>query len=306
MPVAVRALLAVLLALGVPIAAGCGDGGDAGGTPRENAFVDPSLEEESGLVNALAVDPENPGALLLTTNKGFFRIRDGEAERVQSTVTAGSGFSQVGTFLYLTTNGETGELLGSGHPDEDGALPEFLGLMRSNDGGENWTVLTRLGQADLHVIRPVEGRLYAYDAVLGAVLVSDDAGGTFEERFTPRGLVLDMVVDPADRESLLISLEEQLYRSPDAGRTWRPVAEADEARLAWAGPGALYRADADGTWLRGDPEGAEWEPVGEVGGDPQEVLAVDEQTFYVALADASIRRTDDAGATWRTVFDAAG
>ena len=91
-----------------------------------------------------------------------------------------SGSSPVGTFLELHAS-ESGALLGSGHPDDAEALPPYLGLMRSEDRGRTWRVVSRLGEADLHQIREAHGRLYAFDAVLGAILVSGDGGRTWTE-----------------------------------------------------------------------------------------------------------------------------
>src|SRR5665809_85454 len=43
-----------------------------------------------------------------------------------------------------------GRFIGSGHPDQRGALPGFLGLIESGDSGRSWRVISRLGTADLH------------------------------------------------------------------------------------------------------------------------------------------------------------
>ena len=51
----------------------------------------------------------------------------------------------------------------SGHPDQR-TLPQYLGYLRSDDGGRNWRVVSRLGDADLHKIVFKHDRLYAWDA----------------------------------------------------------------------------------------------------------------------------------------------
>ncbi len=74
------------------------------------------------------------GTFLLTTNKGFWRIApDGSrVEQVRDAVAvAKGGTSPVGTFLEIADVG-TGDLLGSGHPDDPEALPQYLGIMRSS------------------------------------------------------------------------------------------------------------------------------------------------------------------------------
>ena len=119
---------------------------------------------------------------------------------MRGTITAGSKSSSVGTFLDVKADGP-GHLVGSGHPDDPKALPNFLGLIESDDAGRTWRVISRLGDADLHKIVLAHGRMYAFDAVLGAMLFSGDGGRTFTEQFTPRGLIIDFEVDPRIRSA---------------------------------------------------------------------------------------------------------
>lgn len=291
-----------LLVLGLS-AAGCGGSGadpEAGGK-LSSRLVDPN--KRPPLVNALDIDPAD-GDFLLTTNRGSYRI-DPETKRVSSVrgeVRAGGRRSPVGTFLELDAVGP-GRLLGSGHPDDaDAGLPAYLGFMRSDDAGRTWRVLSRLGEADLHKIVPLHGRLYAFDAVLGAILISSDGGRTFTERFTPPGLVIDFVVDPEDPRYLLAATEDQLYRSEDEATTWRGVAVGEGIRLAWAGTTVL-RADSDGTIQRSTDRGQTFTRVGRVPGEPYKFKSLDAERHYLALSDGTITETRDAGESWETVFD---
>ena len=150
------------------------DGRQAGGRQaRSDRLVD--FSKKPPYVNALDLDPKD-GSLLLTTNKGFWRIdaRSDTVERVKGVAQAGSKSAPVGTFLELKVAGP-GRYVGSGHPDTK-ALPSYLGYMESDDAGKTWKVLSRLGTADLHKIVLLHGKLYAFDAVLGAMLISDDGG----------------------------------------------------------------------------------------------------------------------------------
>jgi photosystem II stability/assembly factor-like uncharacterized protein len=283
-------------------ACGGGDGtpsGDDG--KRSSRLVD--LTKKPPWVNALDIDPAD-GSFLLTTNRGFYRIdpRTKAVTRVRGAVAAARGRSPVGTFLELDVAGP-GRLLGSGHPDDPKAgLPAYLGLMRSDDGGRRWRVVSRLGEADLHKIVQRHRRLYAFDAVLGAMLISFDGGRTFTERFTPRGLVIDFVVDPKDPEYLLAATEEQLHRSEDGGRKWRGVAAGAGIRLAWEGD-TLLRADQNGTIQRSTDRGQTFAAVGKVPGEPYKFKSLDARRHFLALSDGTIVGTDDAGKTWTTTFD---
>ena len=281
-------------------AAGCGAQDGAGGEARSTRLVD--LTKKPPYVNALDIDPGTQD-FLLTTNRGFFRIaRDGSAvTKVSGTISAQGRRSTVGTFLELLATGP-GKLIGSGHPDEPGTLPSFLGFIRSDDGGRSWRVVSRLGDADLHKIVLRHGRMYAFDAVLSALLVSDDGGRTFTENFTPRGLIIDFEVDPADPRRVVASTDEELFRSTDQGKSWRPLDRGSQIRLAWPAPDALYRALKDGAVERSEDGGDTWRAAGRVDGEPYKFKAVGRAELYLALSDGTIVHTTDAAESWNTVF----
>jgi hypothetical protein len=271
-------------------------------TLGSTALVDRS--QKPPLVNGLHVDPTD-GSFLMTTNKGFFRIRaDGRGyRRLRSSVTDSGLRASVGTFLEILPLGR-GALLGSGHPDDrHSRLPQFLGVMRSSDDGRTWKIIARAGMADLHAMRRAGGRLYGFDAVLGGMLVSDDGGRNWEEHAAPRGeLMADFVVDPADSSYILASTETATYRSTDAGRTWRPLGPAQTARLAWPTAGRVVRADNDGTVYESGDRGGSWRRIGDVGSEVWKLEAVDARTLYAAIGDGSIRGSRDGGRTWSVVF----
>ena len=168
-------------------------------------------------------------------------------------------------------------------PDRSGALPPFLGLISSDDGGRNWKSVSRLGEADFHKLVLKHDRLYGFDAVLGAMLISEDGGRRFVERFTPPGLVIDFEVDPEDPDHLLAATDTRLVRSTDGGRHWRPIDAGDGIRLAWPAPDALYRAQRDGTVERSRDGGARWDPSGRC-----------------AVSPTSSRRSGPRSWTWRS------
>jgi hypothetical protein len=294
-----RAALVVVLAL-----TACG-GADpepatAPAKPPSDRLVD--LSKKPPLVNTLDIDPASKD-FLLTTNRGFFRISsDGKrVTPVKGSIQDAGKTATVGTFLELRASGPN-RLLGSGHPDKLGTLPNFLGLIRSDDGGRTWEAVARMADADLHKIILRHDRLYAFDAVLSAMLISPDGGKTFREAFTPRGLIIDFEVDPADPDRIVASTEDEVFRTEDGGESWRPLAPEDAARFAWPDAKALYRATKDGTFSVSTDGGTRWEDVGQVGGEPYEIHAMGPRAAFVALSDGSIIETQDGGATWRDRF----
>jgi photosystem II stability/assembly factor-like uncharacterized protein len=295
---------AALLALAIALAAGCGGSEPAPpaapAKERSPRLVD--FSKKPPFVNTLDIDTQT-GDFLLTTNRGFWRIaKDGsKVTSVKGTLTAGGKSATLGTFLEIRSTGP-GQLLGSGHPDKLGTLPNFLGLLRSTDGGKTWSAVARLGDADLHKIELIHNKLYAFDAVLSAMLISSDGGKTFQEEFTPRGLMIDFEVDPSDPERIVASTDKELFRTEDAGKSWRPLTSADGIRLSWPQPNTLYRADKDGTVRVSSDGGTRWKEVGAVGGEPYELRPTGPKGLLLVLSDGSILETKDGGATWQDRF----
>ena len=294
-----NALAAVAAALAL---AGCGGGSDRSSSPKAaaTAIVDP--QGSVPLVNSLEVEPGS-GRLLVTTNRGFFRVdpRTGAPERIRGVATAKGRSVPVGGFLEVLPLGPK-ELLGSGHPDRSGLLPQFLGVMRSGDGGRTWAVIARLGEADLHRMVLKSGRLYAFDAVLGAVLVSNDGGRTFEEHIAPPEPMVELEIDPGDPRRMLLASERTTFRSDDGGEKWRPLARSPGTRYAWPEPDALYRADGVGM-ISVSADGADsWKPVGRVEGEPARLKALDAGHLYVALKRGAILESRDGAKTWKPVY----
>jgi hypothetical protein len=283
-----------------PVLPGCGGSAERGAKQCSARLVD--FSQKPPYVNALDIDPAT-GDFLMTTNRGFFRIdaRTHAVARVRATVTASSRSAGVGTFLDILSTGP-GKLLGSGHPDAKGQLPPYLGLIASADGGRSWRSVSKLGESDVHKIVALHGRLYAFDAVLGAMLISSDGGRTFVERFTPPGLIIDFAVDPSDADHPLAATDARLVRSTDGGKRWRPIDTGQGIRLAWPAAYALYRAEKDGTVSRSRDGGERWERVGKVPGEPSRFKALGPERLDLALSDGTIAATQDGGRRWKATF----
>ena len=291
-----RQALAVVLAAALG-AAGCGDSEEQSG--RSDRLVD--FSKRPPFVNSLERDGAS-GEFLLTTNRGFFRIdsEDDRVRRVRGTIEAGGDRATVGTFLELNLDPD-GQLVGSGHPDQR-TLPQYLGYLRSDDGGRRWRVVSRLGDADLHKIVFKHDRLYAWDAVLSALIVSEDGGRSFAEHFTPRGLIIDFEVDPEDPAHVLAATDDVLFRSEDEGESWRPLLRSEGSRLAWPEPDRLYLADRNGTVSRSEDGGDSFDEVGRVEGEPYVIDAASGSELYMALSDGTILHSEDGGAGWEEEF----
>ena len=242
-------------------------------------------------VHGLGVDPAD-GVLYAATHFGLWRIPErGQATRVADRYQDTMGFTVVGP----------GTFLGSGHPDfqMDAGLPTRLGLIRSTDAGESWANVSLSGQADFHVLHALHGQIFAWDAGSSRIMVSDDAGRSWQTRSTLE--LRDLVVSPAVPETLLATTANGLTRSDDGGRTWAPVPTAPPLTvLAWATADSLYGVGPDGLLHHSVDRGASWVARGDVGGEP-EALAVtvlgDVESLYVAVSGKGILASTGGGAT---------
>lgn len=277
------ATAAVLLLLG-PVLLACG------GEADEAADPGPVIEDPGPLhVHGLGVNPAD-GALFVATHTGLFRAAPDErrprrvADRYQDTM----GFTVTGPDRFL----------GSGHPDGREDLPPFLGLIRSTDAGRTWEPVSLLGERDFHVLEAARERIYGYGSDFhsgrASLLVSDDGGGSWQQRTPPERLI-SLAIDPRDPDHVVASGGHGTYSSSDAGRGWRPLG-ADPGLLAWTGR-ALCSVASDGDVSCSSDGGGSWKKVGVVGGPP---AAFDSAAgeLYVALHDGTVKRSADDGETW--------
>ena len=300
----VRRLPACALVAAAAGLGGCGEGDGSragGGAPPSIRLVD--VTQPPPLVNALDIDPATR-EFLLTTNRGFFRIAraTGKVRTVRGTASIKTSSAPVGAFLQIAATGP-GRLIGSGHPDRPGELPELLGVMESSDGGRTWRVISRLGESDVHKFVLKHDRVYATDTATGTLLVSRDGGRTFGEQTTPTGVLIgDFEVDPENPRRIVAASDSELFVSVNGGAAWSRLARATGIRLAWPAPDALYRALKDGSVQRSRDGGTSWRTTGRVGGEPARFKAVSREELYLVLSDATIVHTRDGARTWDEAF----
>ena len=302
-----RARLAILLAA---LVAGCG--GDepaetaapATPTPNPTTEAEPTAQAEPGsaanaFIASLAVDPAD-GTLMLGTGLGLFRLDPGakKAERVVGSLETPDGAGELSSNLVVRYSGP-GDLLGSGHPEGDGSLPENLGLIRSGDAGATWEPVSQLGESDFHILQATGDHVVAVRVEETDVLVSTDGGRTFETK-TPPDLPLDVAFDPKDPKRMVVATGQGTFSSGDGGGSWRPRDPVPTDQLAWGRE--LYRTDPGGAVKVTEDGGATWKDRGNVGLTVNE-LAIDEDgTLYASVPGGEVRRSTDGGATWKRLL----
>lgn len=238
-------------------------------------------------VHGLGINPADD-ALFIATHDGLFRSPNGSttAERVGESTQDTMGFTIAGPDRFL----------GSGHPGpgEDG--PPNLGLIESGDAGLNWTGVSLAGEADFHVLRYVDERIYAVNGATGLIMISGDGGETWEER-PPPAPVIDLAVDPGDPQRIVTSTEGGLFVSEDEGASWRPI-DGEIGLVAWAEPAALYLVDAAGQVQLSEDGGGRWSDLGSIGGQPAALVAPADEDLYAALTDGTVMSSSDRGVSW--------
>lgn len=239
-------------------------------------------------IHGLGVNPSD-GALFIATHSGLFRAPAGVSEpsRVADQYQDTMGFSVIGPDRFL----------GSGHPAPNEGGPPNLGLIESTDAGRSWRSVSLAGEADFHVLRFAQGRVYGYNGLTGKLMVSDDRGETWSKR-TPPAAVIDLAVDPDDPARVLASTEAGLAISEDDGETWQPV-DGDIGLLAWHEGGRVVLIDAAGRVATSGDAGGEWRIAGRIGGQPVALLATGPDRFYAALPDGTVKQSLDGGDSWR-------
>jgi photosystem II stability/assembly factor-like uncharacterized protein len=263
-----------------------------GGVLADRDPLAPSVDPGPIHVHGLGINPSD-GALLIATHTGMWRVNANEknAERVGDKLQDTMGFTIVGADRFL----------GSGHPDlrdiRDRRLPPLLGLIESTDAGETWRPISLLGEADFHVLRSFGERIYGYDATNDRLLVSFDAGRSWEKRQRPAPLI-DLAADPGSPKRLVAVGERGLYSSANEGRSWQLVRGDAVGLLAWPTQRSLYLVDGRGQVFVSPNRGREWRALGHIGGQPAALLATDSRHLYVALHDGTIKRSTNGGATW--------
>jgi hypothetical protein len=243
-------------------------------------------------VHGLGVNPSD-GTLFIATHTGMWRVNANErkAERVGDKLQDTMGFTVVGADRFL----------GSGHPDprdiRDGRLPPLLGLIESKDAGSTWRPISLLGEADFHVLRSFGKRIYGYDATNDRLLVSLDAGRSWQKRQRPAPLI-DLAADPGNTERLVAAGEDGLYRSGNEGQTWELVRDDAVGLLTWPRQNSLFLVDGRGQVFVSPNRGRGWRELGQIGGQPAALLGRTAAELYVALHDGTIKRSADGGRTW--------
>jgi hypothetical protein len=279
-----RRLAAAVLSLAIASALfGCGDGAAVSGgqSPPSSDAGDPGMLH----IHGFGIDGDT---LYIATHTGLFVAPKGQskARRLGESRQDIMGFSVV----------EQGRFIGSGHPDATQDLPPNLGLIESRDAGRTWRNISLQGKADFHVLQSAGARIYGFDGTQGRLMVSADAGHSWNQR-TPPAAMFGLAIDPASTDRIVAATERGVFASQNAGESWRPLRNDMAGLLAWPSVGRLFLVDGRGVVQTSADAGKRWRQVGDIGGQPSAFIAHG-RDLYAALSDGTVKRSADGGRSW--------
>ena len=184
---------------------------------------------------------------------------------------------------------------------------EKLGVVKSEDGGKTWRKISNGGaEPEAFVAMTISASnpkvLYG---VADKLMVSRDAGATWEQVGDLPSEVLDLAVAADDPAKLYIATRDGLKVSTDSGKTWSAAHPAQQiATLVRATKdGAVYAfLHTQGLFVK--PKGGDWQKLSD-GFAPRVLfeLAVDPtdpQRMMAAADTGAAVISTDGGKTWRS------
>ncbi|MFH0779279.1 MAG: hypothetical protein V1928_00290 [Parcubacteria group bacterium] len=155
------------------------------------------------------------------------------------------------------------------------------GVFMSPDKMETWqsrsTLLTAGGaaasinNADVYFLRfdPSDSKaIYAGTRADGLFYTYNLGAGWQKATALPAGFVRDLAIDSKSKCTLYAAVDQRIYKSADCGRTWKSVwYNADPAKVAaalavdWYDSSIVYAGIADGTLVKSIDHGASWRVV---------------------------------------------
>lgn len=222
--------------------------------------------------------------ILFGTHEGLFQYKDESNQNLISK----EQFDVMG----LTVSGKI--LFASGHPGKDSKLPQPVGLIKSIDGGKNWTMVSLQGKVDFHLLEISNREIYGGDSSSGDLLYSNDLGVTWTNK--GENSFIDIAPDPRKSGSALAISGGKIFKTIDSFKsTPTQMATSGISAIEWNAKRLI--AASGKTLLISKNRGKSWQRHFEF---KDNIVALTQSTDLIAVAvGSSILTSSDNGKTFR-------
>ncbi len=196
------------------------------------------------------------------------------------------------------------------------AATSHYGILRSEDGGQNWARINQGLKSYTHhqvVVHPQHPEILYAGAWGGGMSKSTDAGNSWQEINTGLGdtAVNAIALDPKDPDRVYVASESGVFRSRTGGKEWEPFNNGlarsyDESFLTLlllqTDPDILYLGSTQGLY-RWDGNLGEWIPFKLEGIEEISKFAYDpnHQLLFAAKSGGDFLKSQDKGKSWSPI-----
>lgn len=281
-----RPLALATAALALVVLTGCAATSAESTDAEPGADGVPVVPADAGHVHGMAVNAAD-GLLYLGTHAGTLVVDGDTISKVGDSTIDLMGFAAAGPDHFYA----------SGHPGPGDDLPNPVGLIESNDGGETWQSLSLSGESDFHTLGAAGDQVYGFNGQL----VGTDNG----RDWTPGAgdvAPASLAVDPEDGDRVVATTEHGPVRSEDGAATFTHLADAPMLLfVTWPSPEALWGVGLDGTVYHSTDAGESWEARGKV--DAPMAFTAGEDGSVVVATETHILMSEDDGKTFEPVAE---
>jgi photosystem II stability/assembly factor-like uncharacterized protein len=250
--------------------------------------------------HGIAVDARDTSRIYLATHHGLFVVgQDGKATLLSQSRDDFMGFTAHPSDPLV--------LYASGHPESGGNL----GFIVSTDGGRTWTKLASGvgGPVDFHQMDVSKADAKVIYGVYGEVQRSADGGKTWSKIGpAPEGLIR-LAASSKDANTLFAATQRGIFKSGDAGRTWRiaHIVSRPATMVYATRAGDVYAYMVGTGLLRAKDESPNWEIVSpglgadvilHFAADPKDGKRLYAVTYNPQSGAQSVVTSGDVGASW--------
>jgi hypothetical protein len=256
-------------------------------------------------VHGLAVDPNDPRILYVATHHGLYRgVNGGVWSKVGTDTMDLMGFT-----VHPT---DPNVMYASGHPARPTRAYHALGVIKSIDGGHNWTTIALRNQVDFHAMAVSladPSRVWGYYYGDKRFYESRDNGTTWNHYgpMEPAPQINSIASHALNARTAYAGTNDGVWISTDIGVTWNKLPGAQP--VGPAGAVATTKADPDVIWafypssglMATRDGGATWDRAESISFGDQDspsVIAVDPtdpDIVYVASIRGAVYRSTEGG-----------